>query len=329
MNSFLDLLKTKIISKLSNHHKFNSCLNCDSFILQLYHKTGVIISFLIYTSIIFNLFFDTPIVCINSYDASKKPEGYVVNYCLSYPKILDKYALFYKWVPWTMLILCFLFFSPKILINNLSCRYTSIHLLQASKLNNNHFKHNTNNSKKKDENDDDDKKAFRYKPEDFEKFVSTKWDKCKRMYFNCLFCHCYSLFLNVIIFITLDFCLQQRFLFYVPKVWPMTRNVENFSDFMSREFYPFSVCLLPPKRLTNERTETLYCHLTLMEYYEKIFVFIWFYLVLLFIINIAYIIYLGFLVRNNYNSFLIHIIKKSVDYNIYLRIKRNGKKHLV
>ena len=148
--------------------------------------------------------------------------------------------------------------------------------MQASKIN---FKQN--NSKKKDNNNDENEN--RYNKEDFEKFISIKWDKCKPMYFCCLFCHLYSLLLNIAIFFVLDFFLQQRFLLYVPKIWPMTRDPEGFSDVMSKEFYHFSRCQVPSGRLVFGRTEHLQCYLTLMEYYEKIFVFIWFYLLLLFI----------------------------------------------
>ena len=199
MNTFLDLLKTKIISKLNNHHRVNSYLDCDSFVLQLYYKTGVIVSFLIYTGIVLNQFIEIPIVCVDGHSPDKKPSFQFLNYCLSYPKILDnKYAVFYRWVSWIMLILCILLYSPKIFINNLSCKYTSTQLLQASKIN---FKQN--NSKKKDNNNDENEN--RYNKADFEKFISIKWDKCKPMYFRCLFCHLYSLLLNIAIFFLLDF----------------------------------------------------------------------------------------------------------------------------
>ena len=323
MNSFLDLLKTKIVSKLSDHHKFNSYLNCDSFVLQLYHKIGVVIFFLLYTGITLNQFIETPIVCNPGFNTEKKVEFHYVNYCLSYPKIKDnKYALFYKWVSWIMFILCILFYSPKVFVNHLSCKYTSTHLLQASKLNNN-FKHNNTNKKKDAE--ENNEKSCHYKKRDFDDFISIKWNKCKEMYFRCLFCHLYSLILNVATFCLLDFFLQQRFLLYVPKIWPMTRDAENFSDAMSVTFYPFSKCVVPMDRLVHSREEVLYCHLTLMEYYEKIFVFIWFYLVLLFIVNLIYVIFLGFLCRNNYNAFFIHLIKKSVDYNLYVEVKQQRR----
>ena len=69
------------------------------------------------------------------------------------------------------------------------------------------------------------------------------------------------------------------------------------------------------------RSERIVCHLTLMEYYEKIFFIIWLYLFILPLFTFMYILYIFSLFRNNYNAFLEHLLNSNLNYNLFLVCK--------
>ena len=72
-------------------------------------------------------------------------------------------------------------------------------------------------------------------------------------------------------------CLQGSFLSLVPHSMPFTRDPANFTDPLSRTFPPFVHCEIALSNvLVNRNTHRFGCHLHFMEYYEKIFVFVWF-----------------------------------------------------
>ncbi|CAL4116511.1 unnamed protein product [Meganyctiphanes norvegica] len=105
----------------------------------------------------------------------------------------------------------------------------------------------------------------------------------------------------------LDFLLQGRFLTYGlhAYVW---RDPQTFTDYISKTFPPFASCELNEENmLVAKRTEKLGCHLTLMELYEKVFVFLWFWLILLTFFTIVYIV--GYFI-----TFFTPCIRKHIFY---------------
>ena len=135
--SILDLIRNKIINKLFNNNN-TEYLSNNTFILKLYYKSGTFLCSIIYVCIIYNLFMVEIILCSDGHgNHDKKLRFALINFCLSYPQLSNnskQFALFYKWVPWIMILLCFLFYTPKILINNFSCQCFANYIAIINKL---------------------------------------------------------------------------------------------------------------------------------------------------------------------------------------------------
>ena len=304
-------IKDKVIYqfKKTNNDKNNKYLTSNSAILTIYYKYGTLLCFFINICIVYNIFTRDVIYCKDGHGFEDEKLRYaMINFCLSYPQLNNdddsEFVLFYKWIPWVMTLLCVLFYSPKFVINFSSCDYTAKCL---RKLNDNEEK--------------EDSELL------LDQLIKTRWNKSKRIYFGCLLCHFYTLILNVFIFFLLDFLLQGRFLLYIPKTFPFERDPLNFSDEMTQIFYPFIRCTIKTDLIQLGREEVLLCHLTLMEYYEKIFFILWIYLVIALLCISGYIIFLLlFLGRNNCNSFFQHIMKQGLNFNLYLLSKQKMSK---
>lgn len=348
-SSVVDLIRHKIMDKIVNKKNISNYLSSNSYILSIYFNFGTSLFFFISCCIFYNVFTTEIILCNNSHQEgaagkSKLPFLYV-NYCLSYPKLSngqDKFALFYKWVPWITSACCFIIYTPKILINKLSCNYIALHLMKINYLSNNYYSNDEEKRKKnnKRNNSDDDDDVDRTFDCDYDKYcnksiknlitelINLRWNRCSDIYWKCLFTHTYALAVNFFLILLLDFLLQGRFLFYVQKTFPFQRNITHFSDTMSQTFYPFSECNINQNTIIQGRSEYIVCHLTLMEYYEKIFFIIWLYLFILPIFTFVYILHIFLLFRNNYNSFLEHLLKRHLSYNLFFVCKKlmNQKK---
>ena len=327
--SFIDIIKTKIIDKFSNKKHINNYQSSNSLILVMYFYFGT--SFFFFTSccIYYNVFMNEIIICKDGHEPSKQISFLYENFCLSYSKLLTgEFALFYRWVPWITTLCCILLYTPKILINKSSCNFTALYLMKINNLNNQqYFEGGGGGGGKR-------KSTEHYLDDRIENFledlISKLWNNSKSLYWKCLLVHIYTLFLNIFLIFLLDFLLQGRFILYVPNTFPFTRNMTHFSDRMTQIFYPFSECSIEP--VIQGRTEFLTCHLTLMEFYEKIFFLVWLYLYILPIFTLIYIIYLISLIRDNYNYFLKHLLNNHLNYDLLLKckfilLKKKGRKN--
>ena len=315
-----DIIKEKLKYKLNDNNNSNKYLTSNSFILSIYYKCGTFLCFIISMCIIYNIFTRDIIYCNDGHGVQDdKLRFALVNFCLSYPQLSnndEQFVLFYKWVPYIMILLCILFYTPKIIIKYSSCDYTANCLMKL------------NDDNDDDDDDDDNNKKEILQEKNFlllEKFIKTRWNKCKSLYFGCLFSHIYTLILNIFLFFLLDFLLQGRFSLYIPQTFPFKRDPLKFSDKMSQRFYPFVRRTIKSDLIQTGRDETLFCHLTLMEYYEKIFFMLWLYLMISSLCVFAYTIFLFSLCRNNYNSFFNYVIKRSLKFNMYLLAKKKDK----
>lgn len=339
ISSIVDILKVKIIDKLLNKKNISNYLSCNSSILSVYFNFGSSLFFFISCCIFYNVFMTEIILCSNGHDegavGQKKLPFVYINYCLSYPKLNNgegKFALFYKWVPWITSACCLLIYTPKIFIHKLSCNYLALQLMKINDLNNNLYICNDEKKKKNNKkNSDADDFDFDDYPDKINcnKFITNllielinfRWNKCRNLYWKCLFVHIYALALNFFLILFLDFLLQGRFLLYVQNTFPFQRNITDFSDKMTQTFYPFSECNINMNYVSMARSELIVCHLTLMEYYEKIFFIIWLYLFILPLFTFMYILYIFSLFRNNYNAFLEHLLNSNLNYNLFLVCK--------
>lgn len=327
--SIIDLIRLKVLDKLTSKKNTSRYLSSNSFILSLYFHFGTSLFFFISCCIFYNVFMTDIILCSDGFGSGaafeKKSLPFVyVNYCLSYPKLNDgSFALFYKWVPWIISTCCFILYTPKVLINKFSCNFIALHLMKINNVENDYYFYDEDRKKKNNNRDNSSYKNIYTKKITnlLEELVKLRWNKCKVIYYQCLFIHVYALMLNIFLIFLLNFLLQNRFSFYVFNAFPFQRDPEEFSDKMSQTFYPFSSCTIPKRTVMFDREERLQCHLTLMEYYEKVFFIIWLYLFILPIFTFMYILYLFSLFKNNYNSFLEHLLKIHLNYNSFVICK--------
>ncbi|CAL4141127.1 unnamed protein product [Meganyctiphanes norvegica] len=109
--------------------------------------------------------------------------------------------------------------------------------------------------------------------------------------------HVICLAVDLLVVILLNFLLLQgRFFNYgfeFMRAYIKGRDPKGFTDYISQTFPPFASCELNAEtQLTAKRTEVLGCHLTLMELYEKIFLFVWAWMFFLVVITFLYIVYI-------------------------------------
>lgn len=113
-------------------------------------------------------------------------------------------------------------------------------------------------------------------------------DKC--FYYHIL-AHVVALSMNAFSFFIINFSLQNIFWDLVPVSYPFKRDFDTFQDPLSTRFSPFTVCTIDQRMLYGSVVEYR-CHLIFMEYYEKFFVLLWLWLVILGILNFFYIVIL-------------------------------------
>ena len=264
----LDVILDKVLGKkpsVDSHF-----LTSNSIIIEYFYRHTVYLLFIIYSLSIYNGFNEKIINCINSHNSQIEPSADIYYFCLTYPFVISNenkkiYILFYKWVPWILLICGFMFCIPKSMVKFTSCTHTSKFLSNIT----------THNIAGKD----------------ICSFLNTNWDTFKCIYISSLFCHIFTLVVNMSIFFMLDFCLQGRFFYYIPETYPFNRT--PFSDNISTIFFPpFVFCNVTNHDLYFERIDIHKCYLFLMDYYEKIFIGLWLWIVFLTIITILYILFL-------------------------------------
>lgn len=100
---------------------------------------------------------------------------------------------------------------------------------------------------------------------------------------------------------------QNGFYGLVYTTYPWNRNPSNFNDSMSQHFPPYAFCTIDKYNLINNaRVENYGCHLMLMELYEKVFIVIWFLLVVLIAVTMLSLLVLLFLCLPPFNRLLLH-----------------------
>jgi len=127
------------------------------------------------------------------------------------------------------------------------------------------------------------------------------------LFWSYMAVHFIALAIDIAVIWYMNFLLQGRFLTFGLHAFAW-RDPDHFSDYISQTFPPFASCEIDEERqLVAKRTEKLGCHLTLMELYEKVFVFMWFWLIILTCCTIVYIV--GVLI-----TFFTPCIRKHIFY---------------
>ena len=291
---------------------------CDGFVLKMHYQWTFWIMLAGFSCIWYSWYHRDVITCVSHFNAETQVRLDYINICLSYPYIQEqpshdrRYLMFYRWVHWTLLVLAAFFYIPrKISKNSENPRVKK--LLEDLCVLSVRYDHT--------EREHVDRAA---------RYLAHNLKTHNGIYFKFLCCNVVALVVDILCFQFLDFVFQGRFLYYGWMAYPYAREPETFTDYMSRTFPPFAKCELGvDQKLLGQREEMFGCHLTVMELYEKVFLAIWVWLILLTTFTCAYIIFLGFLWLPYFRLTILRVAKpanaKDHVSNVIVNVLKNCK----
>lgn len=270
---------------------------CDGRVLKMHYQWTFWILLANFSAVWYSWYHRDVITCVNHFNAETQVRLDYINICLSYTYVEEaggeiRYLLFYRWIHWTLLVLAAIYYIPR------------------------KFSKNSENPKVKKLIEDLAVHGPRYDQIERElveraaRYIALNLKTHNGIYFKFVGCNVIALLIDIFCFQALDFVLQGRFISYGWMAFPFERDPVNFSDYMSRTFPPFSKCTLDPTiKLVSRRTEVLGCHLTVMELYEKVFLFIWVWLIILTTATVVYLLFLGFMWLPYFRLLILKVAK--------------------
>lgn len=270
---------------------------CDGMVLKMHYQWTFWLLLSGFSFVWYSWYHRDVITCVNHFNAETQVRLDYINICLSYTFVQEpgeprRYLMFYRWIHWTLLVLACCFYIPR------------------------KFSKNSENPKVKKLIEELAIHSGRYDHVEKElveraaRYISQNLKTHNGIYFKFLFCNILALIIDILSFQALDFVFQGRFINYGWMAYPYTRDPINFTDYMSRTFPPFAKCELDGhNKLVGQRTEKLGCHLTVMELYDKVFLIIWVWLIVLTICTCAYLIFLGFMWLPYFQLLILKVAK--------------------
>ncbi|CAL4139464.1 unnamed protein product, partial [Meganyctiphanes norvegica] len=291
----------------------------EGIILSLHYRVTLIILAVGFCAVSQHWYYAEDLICkkLSNIENPKPLDSTHQNICLSYPYIEEdgeerRYILHYRWIPWAFLLLAAVYYIPRIASHSFSNTISK------------QLKHLLANARG-DAFDDPEAVEFKAAIE----YMKENKGSHNGIYWKYIGLNFLALGVDVFTMFLLDLLLQGRFIHYgLSLAEHYNRNPEDFSDEISRTFPPFVRCKIERVHLVVSSDEITYgCHLTFMELYEKVFLLLWFWLVIMISITILYIIYLMSMIP--YIIFRNHVpcreIKWGVttvgDYYIRFRLK--------
>ena len=252
---------------------------CDGQILKMHYKWSVWVFLGCFFAIWMSWFHKDVIICASHHSADSQVRVDFLNICLSYIYVTEdgknRFLLFYRWIHWVCLVLAALYYFPRKLSKN-SENPKLKKLFEELAVSANKFDNTEHENLQKTV-----------------RFLNVNHKTHDGLFYKYVLCNIIALCIDIFTFFFLDFVFQGRFLTYGFDAYPFHRSPEDFADPMSRTFPPFAKCTINRNnKLMDERSEDFGCHLTVMELYEKLFLFVWFWLIALMTMTCAYIIFL-------------------------------------
>ncbi|XP_071516561.1 innexin inx2-like isoform X2 [Panulirus ornatus] len=255
---------------------------CDGLVLRMHYRWTFCILLGGFLSVWYSWYYRELITCVSHFNSDTQVRLDYINICLSYPYLEvnggKRYLLYYRWISWTFLVIAGVYYIPR----------------KISK--------NFDNARCKKLLEDLAANAHRYDQAEGElveraaRYMIFNLRTHNGLYWKYLFVNIVALLVDIFAMNFFDFVLQGRFIRYGFMSFPFTRDPQDFTDYMSQTFPPFVTCeLAPANQLVNKRTEKLGCHLTIQELYEKLFLVLWVWLILLTFVTCCYIIFLFFM----------------------------------
>ena len=249
---------------------------CDGAVLKLYYKITFWLFFGGYAAIAYNWWTQDVLKCVSKFSADQQMRPDYLNICASYLYIEDesspigerKFLLFYRWVHWVLLGMAFLSYIP----------YKILKRTENPKLKKlfDHLECGKQDSAVKSACD----------------YYTVNSGSHNIIYAKHIMLNIFSLLILGLMFYLIDFIFLGNFSDLGYSTFPFVRDITSFTDELSIRFPPFALCEITPFHLLmNKRSEKFGCHLTYMELYEKYFVILWVWMIILAFVTIIYIIY--------------------------------------
>ncbi|CAL4059417.1 unnamed protein product [Meganyctiphanes norvegica] len=281
-----------------------STSTCDGLILKMHYQWTFFALFANFLMVWYQWYHRDVITCVSHFNADAQVRVDYINTCLSYPYLVKqdfhedndgefrnfivakgdvakgeesrRYILFYRWISWSFLLLAGIYYIPRKVSKSFEHPKTRelIELIAKNSMKIDNTEQQINDL------------ALRY--------VHTNMKTHNGLYYKYIIANVIALFVDIFAFIFLDFLLQGRFIALGFNAFPYQRDPVDFSDHISQTFPPFAYCEIGKAQMLvgKGRNEKLGCHLTFMELYEKFFIVLWFWLIMLTTITSCYIVYL-------------------------------------
>ncbi|XP_076059298.1 innexin inx2-like isoform X1 [Oratosquilla oratoria] len=270
---------------------------CDGLVLKMHYRWTFFIMLGGFFTVWYQWYNRDVITCVSHFNAETQVRLDYMNICLSYPYVeleggQRRYLLFYRWISWSLLTLAGIYYIPRKVSKN-SENVKAKKLLEDIAANAPRYDH-----------------AEKELMERASRYIIYNLKTHNGLYYKYLMVNCIALLVDLFALFYLDFVIQGRFLKYGFNAYPFERDPKEFTDYMSQTFPPFAFCELDEgKKLVAKRTELFGCHLTIMELYEKVFLGLWLWLIILTTITIGHIIFLCLMWLPCVKSYLLRTAK--------------------
>jgi len=293
-------LAQSVVNIFHNRRQYSITPPTDGVVLKMHYKYTFWLLMAGFATVYYNWYHRDIIVCVSHFNADTQLRLDYINICLTYPfiKLEDgtkQTMLYYRWVHWVLFLTAFAFYIPhKIaktkvyskctkLMEYLSNGYNQYEVAEGAMV----------------------KQCTRH-------FALNAGIQDK-LYYSYLKSNVLALALNVTVFYCLDALLLNKFSTLGYDAYPYERDGQFLSDPLTKAFPPFVQCEIGhTNQLVNKRSEQIGCHLTAQEFYEKLFLALWFWMIFLMITTSAYIIFLSLFLLD---FFRFRIIRSVSNYN--------------
>ena len=281
-----------IINFVKKHRK-PVASGTNNLIIRMHYQWTFWLLVLIYAIYNYAWYNKDDLICVNTFDADKQVRIDYLNICLTYlfvpqPNGDRRYLFFYRYFHWIMLGVAGLYYLPR----KFSKHYDDRRVMNLF-----------NDIVRKNYGNIQDARSMCAQTVKYMRFYLGSHN---RLYFNNLLCSLLALAVDIISFWVIDYTLHGRFINYGVMSIPFKRDPMYYTDYMSQTFPPFVQCEISPmNKLSGKRTEVLGCHLTLMEVYEKLFMFLWFWMIFLTAATAYYIVFLCFFRHPYFRNYIL------------------------
>jgi len=253
----------------------------DGLFLKLHYKYTFWVLMAGFCGVYYNWMTNDIIRCVSHFNSDVQVRGDYTNLCLSYPFIVKDgrriTLLYYHWLHWVLLLCALAYIIPHKMAK--VQRYDKINKLMEFM----------------------SQKIFDYGSQEKNmlqltaRFFATEVGGQNGLFYRYVGANITALAITLVVFFSLDGVLLGNFLGLGVDAFPMTvsRDGQNLTDPLTKAFQPFVDCEINDiQALTNKRDEHFGCHLTAQEFYEKIFLFIWYWMIGLMVAQTIYILFL-------------------------------------